>query len=179
MEPLHHEAEPTFQLSTRQLTAHSHAIRFDGGQVLELAGELCSAALADLAATLVDWYERTTADPTIVDLGDIEFIDARGLALLAEIHRRAAEAGRSLLVGRVSACAAEMFDLCELHHLVDLTLEPYLRRRRDDLAPYLVRRPDDMAPPRPPRVAHDGPGLPVVAWLDTPSDDRLDAPAPG
>ncbi|MFM2346638.1 MAG: hypothetical protein RL654_1391 [Pseudomonadota bacterium] len=80
---------------------------------LELPSRLTLAearrAAADLGARIA---AAPVGDPLVVDAGALDHFDSSALAVLLELHRRAAAAGRLLRVERVPAQLAALAGLC-------------------------------------------------------------------
>jgi anti-anti-sigma factor len=72
-----------------------------GGPVLEVAGDVDSAATDDLSATLASMIE--SAQPTaavVIDLSQANFLDSRSIGILAEWQARLrASGGRMAITG--------------------------------------------------------------------------------
>jgi anti-sigma B factor antagonist len=69
----------------------------DGRQVVSVTGELDIATAQQAYAYLSDVIDHAYA-PVSVDLAGLTFCDASGLGVLAKVARRAADAGRQLML---------------------------------------------------------------------------------
>ena len=75
-------------------------------RTLALAGELDTANAATLAAEL-ETAEAGGAEPLTVDMGELEFIDSTGIAVLVAAHRRANADGEHLRFVRSRAAGVQ------------------------------------------------------------------------
>jgi len=81
-------------------------------------------------------FERAVADlkdpgALIIDLDELEFIDAGGLRAIVDVARKAERAGRSVKVANPSTMLRRLFTLTGLERSVELVTEsPPARARR-------------------------------------------------
>ena len=69
----------------------------DDGDLVVIVGHLEVGSVPDARAVLHDAVDRGAGD-LVVDLRDVELIDATGLGVLVGTHRRAQRVGRRLLL---------------------------------------------------------------------------------
>ncbi len=69
----------------------------DAGNVVRLAGHLDVRSVGDVRQELNDLIDATVGD-VIVDLGEVDVVDATGLGLLVAAHRRVEWLGRNLVL---------------------------------------------------------------------------------
>src|SRR3712207_3172270 len=67
------------------------------GQVVALAGRLDASATAYVRAELHDAIDLGTGE-LVIDLGDVELLDAAGLGVLVGVYRRGSRAARSVVL---------------------------------------------------------------------------------
>jgi anti-anti-sigma factor len=67
------------------------------GQVLELHGRLDVHAAADARLALAEAVDSGSGD-LVLDLSDVQAVDATGLGVLVGAHRRAGRGGRTLVL---------------------------------------------------------------------------------
>lgn len=72
----------------------------DAGQVVALAGRLDVHSVADVRIALHAALDAGSG-PLVVDLADVELLDATGLGVLVGAHRRAGRTGRVLVLRAV------------------------------------------------------------------------------
>jgi anti-anti-sigma factor len=70
------------------------------GAALALCGRLGASTVADARAALCDAVDHGV-DDLLLDLHEVELVDATGLGLLVGVHRRADRLGRRLVLQRV------------------------------------------------------------------------------
>lgn len=87
------------------------------GQRLELAGRLDVHTAADARLALVDAVSRGTGD-LVVDLSQVEALDATGLGVLVGAHRRADRAGRTLVLTDCSSAVTRVLFLTRLEKVL-------------------------------------------------------------
>jgi anti-sigma B factor antagonist/stage II sporulation protein AA (anti-sigma F factor antagonist) len=68
----------------------------DGEVIVRVIGELDMGTAPQLADVLRAAIRSAGAGKIVVDLADLDFIDANGLTVLVDAHRRAGTLGRSL-----------------------------------------------------------------------------------
>lgn len=88
--------------------------------VIRVRGELDLAGCPEFELAL-EGAERTAAERLVVDLEELEFIDASGLHTLLEAARRSARKGNRLEVTRGSRQVARVMHLSEVASLLPLT----------------------------------------------------------
>ena len=81
--------------------------------IVRIGGELDVAT----APALVEVLNVANGD-IIVDLSELSFLDARGLAVFAHAHGRAAQRGDRLTVVNATGLARRVFELTALSHLL-------------------------------------------------------------
>jgi len=84
----------------------------DGG--LALSGEIDAAAADDLASALA--HDEPGPGESVLDLSRLDFIDGRGMAVIAGRADRVAAAGGLLLVTGASPMARRLWELCGFEH---------------------------------------------------------------
>lgn len=92
----------------------------DEACIIRPEGELDLAGCPSLELALED-AEENEAERLILDLEDLEFIDARGLRVLLEAAQRSARNGNRLQVTRGRGQVARMLDFAEFGKLLPLT----------------------------------------------------------
>ena len=70
------------------------------GAQLRLAGRLSAATVADVRLALREAVDGGI-DDLLIDIGEIELVDATGLGMLVATHRRALRAGRRMVLADV------------------------------------------------------------------------------
>lgn len=95
-------------------------VRVDGSEIA-LAGRLDVAAVADVRAALHAAIDAGAGE-LVVDLGDVEALDATGLGVLVGAHRRAGRAGRTLVLRAVPPVMLRTLTATRLHRI--LHVEP-------------------------------------------------------
>jgi anti-sigma B factor antagonist len=108
---------PAFRLSTSE---------HDGVHVLAPEGELDLATAPQLAEAFGD-------DPTVLDLGGVEFIDSTGLATLISERQRRQQHGSAFVLVRGSATTQRLFAVTGVEELFAwaTTAEEAVARARD------------------------------------------------
>lgn len=74
-----------------------HVRHVQAGQVVALAGRLDASATAYVRAELHDAVDVGTGD-LVIDLRDVELLDAAGLGVLVGVYRRGSRSARSVVV---------------------------------------------------------------------------------
>ncbi len=97
---------PNFSMAELADDAGDHQVR--------LAGELDLASTPELANRLV----AIAGSTVILDLSDLTFIDARGLAALVEARHRIEGQGDRLELRGAQGLVARVFEICGLAHLL-------------------------------------------------------------
>lgn len=95
--------------------------RPEGGPVVvvDVEGSLDRAALPPVAQRL-EQALAARPEEVIVDLGDCPYVDATGLAVLVETHRRANRAGATLALARCSPRVLRLLSLTGLRRVFDV-----------------------------------------------------------
>jgi anti-anti-sigma factor len=70
------------------------------GAALALSGRLGAATVADVRAALCEAVDNGVED-LLLDLHEVELVDATGLGVIVSAHRRADRLGRRLVLQRV------------------------------------------------------------------------------
>jgi anti-sigma B factor antagonist len=97
-------------------------------RVLVLGGELDIATTPKVRRVLHDLLAES-ADPLVVDLGGVGFMDSSGLAVLVSGHKRACVQGTPYAVSRLRPPVAKVFALTHADQLIpvlDEVTEPPL-----------------------------------------------------
>ena len=87
------------------------------GAELAFAGRLGAATVADVRAALAAAIDAGVAD-IVVDLHDVELVDATGLGVLVGAHRRADRLGRRLVLQRVPERIERLLHATRLHRVL-------------------------------------------------------------
>jgi anti-anti-sigma factor len=87
------------------------------GTSLALAGRLGAATVADVRAALAAAIEVGTGD-LVVDLREVDLVDATGLGVLVGTHRRADRAGRRLVLRAVPERIERLLLATRLHRVL-------------------------------------------------------------
>lgn len=90
--------------------------RLDGATVLWLHGELDLSTIGEESLAMATAIAEETA--LVVDLSEVEFLDAATIGLIASSASFVAERRRSLTVRAPSSFIARLFAVCGLEHLV-------------------------------------------------------------
>jgi anti-anti-sigma factor len=91
------------------------------GAWLRLAGRLSAATVPDVRLALSDAVDSGVED-LVIDLRDVDLVDATGLGVLVAAHRRALRAGRRLVLRSVPPKIDRLFAITRLHRV--LHVEP-------------------------------------------------------
>lgn len=90
------------------MSDESFALReLQPGQVLELHGRLDVHAAADARLALADAVDSGSGD-LVLDLRDVQAVDATGLGVLVGAHRRAGRGGRTLVLHEAPPAVARL-----------------------------------------------------------------------
>lgn len=90
------------------------AVRASAGRTwIAVRGELDILTAPELRSQLRTCTDHQCGD-VVVDLGALDFVDARGLSVLVEGHRRLRECRRRLSITSPSACVRRLLDLTGL-----------------------------------------------------------------
>jgi anti-anti-sigma factor len=92
--------------------------RHDRVTLLVVRGELDMATVPVLERSLLE-TETAGADPVVIDLRGLDFMDSSGLMMLFRAHERAREAGRRIAVINGGGQAHRLFEITS----ADQTLE--------------------------------------------------------
>jgi anti-sigma B factor antagonist len=84
----------------------------DDGQTLVLVGEIDAHTSPDLADQLAE-LPGGAGDITI-DMSDVEFIDSSGLRVIIDVHQRAEEVDRRLVLRSPSSAVARLVEIAGL-----------------------------------------------------------------
>ena len=87
------------------------------GSSMALAGRLGAATVADVRAALSAAIDAGAGD-LVVDLHDVELVDATGLGVLVGTHRRADRAGRRLVLRGVPERIERLLLITRLHRVL-------------------------------------------------------------
>jgi anti-anti-sigma factor len=87
------------------------------GLLLALSGRLGATTVADVRHALAHAIEQGAGD-LVVDLHDVELVDATGLGVLVGAHRRADRAGRRLVVRNVPERIDRLLVATRLHRVL-------------------------------------------------------------
>jgi anti-anti-sigma factor len=87
------------------------------GAALALSGRLGAATVADVRAALGEAIDAGI-DDLLVDLHEVELVDATGLGVLVGAHRRADRVGRRLVLQRVPARIERLLLATRLHRVL-------------------------------------------------------------
>ena len=95
------------------------------GQELVLSGRLDVHSAADARGPLADAVEAGTGD-LVLDVGGLRAVDATGLGVLVGAHRRAARAGRVLVLRDVPPAVGRLLFLTRLDRVLHTSSSPRL-----------------------------------------------------
>jgi len=87
------------------------------GQLISLAGRLSAATVADVRATLGDAIGRGSGD-LVVDIADIDLVDASGLGVLVGAHRLALRSERRLVLRRIPPRVDRLLAITHLNRVL-------------------------------------------------------------
>lgn len=87
------------------------------GSLLVLRGRLTSTSVGDVRNALSDAIERGI-DDVLVDMSNVELLDASGLGMLVGTHRRAERAGRRLVLQNVPERIDRLLLATRLHRVL-------------------------------------------------------------
>jgi anti-anti-sigma factor len=87
------------------------------GAALSLSGRLGAATVADVRAALGEAIDNGV-DDLLVDLHDVELVDATGLGVLVGAHRRADRLGRRLVLQHVPERIDRLLHATRLHRVL-------------------------------------------------------------
>lgn len=105
----------------------------EGACVIRIRGELDIAGCPTVEREL-EAAERSGPERLIIDLEQLEFIDARGLRVLVEAARRSAQNGNRLQIMRGSGQVPRLIQLAEAEALLPLAETAAVPRSRTLLA---------------------------------------------
>jgi anti-anti-sigma factor len=89
------------------------------GPVLALSGRLDASTATEIRAALHTAIDAGAGD-LIVDVSGVDLVDATGLGVLLGAHRRAARAGRRVVLRDASARLVRVLRLARLHRVFAL-----------------------------------------------------------
>jgi anti-sigma B factor antagonist len=92
------------------------------GCSLALAGRLGSATVGDVRTALGDAID-SGVDDLLVDLAEVELVDATGLGVLVGGHRRAERAGRRMVLRNVPERIERLLLATRLHRVLTVDRE--------------------------------------------------------
>ena len=87
------------------------------GCAVTISGRLSAATVADVRAALTAAVDTGVGD-LVVDLADVELVDATGLGVLVGTHRRALRQGRRLVLRDVPDRITRLFTVTRLHRVL-------------------------------------------------------------
>lgn len=87
------------------------------GHLLALTGRLDVHSAADVRLALADAVEQG-ADALVLDLSDLQAVDATGLGVLVGAHRHAGRAGRTLVLRDVSQQVGRLLRVTRLDRVL-------------------------------------------------------------
>lgn len=91
------------------------------GQLLRLQGRLDVTTVADIRSLLHEAVD-CGSDDLVIDLSDVELVDATGLGVLVGVHRRASRLGRRLVLRGVPPRVLRLLTVTRLSRI--LAIEP-------------------------------------------------------
>lgn len=100
--------EMTYQAKNRDLT-------------IRLNGELDHHAAREAMCSIDRWIEQTLPAKTVLDFGDLTFMDSSGIAVVIRAKRRMETVGGSLTVVNIPRQAARVLETAGLGKYIDLT----------------------------------------------------------
>ena len=89
----------------------------DDGNLVALSGRLDVHAAADIRLELADAVDRGEGE-LVIDLADLEAVDATGLGVLVGAHRRAQRAGRTLILEDVPDAVGRLLLVTRLDRIL-------------------------------------------------------------
>ena len=116
---------PTHDTTTQGSTAHS-PIRSQSPadqSVVHLSGILDVRSVGDVRQTLNDVIDTSDGD-VIVDLEDVDAVDATGLGLLVATHRRTQQLGRQLVLWHPVPSVVRILAVTRLHRVLNVERTP-------------------------------------------------------
>jgi anti-anti-sigma factor len=87
------------------------------GAALALSGRLGAATVADVRHALCEAVDNGVED-LLLDLHEVELVDATGLGVLVGVHRRADRLGRRLVLQRVPERIERLLLATRLHRVL-------------------------------------------------------------
>jgi anti-sigma B factor antagonist len=87
------------------------------GDVFVVVGDIDASNSPSLAAAL---RPLGVGHDVVVDVAGVEFIDSRGLGVLMDAHRRAADGGRALVLRNPSPAVSRLLELVGLDALFQI-----------------------------------------------------------
>lgn len=101
--------EMTYQAKNRDLT-------------IRLNGELDHHAAREAMLSIDRWIEQALPTKTVLDLGELTFMDSSGIAVVIRAKRRMETLGGSLTVVNIPRQAARVLETAGLGKYIDLTV---------------------------------------------------------
>lgn len=93
------------------------------GEVLILRGSVDASTVAEVRQLLHDALEAGTGD-LVVDLAEVQLLDATGLGMLVGTHRRAGRCGRRLVLRRVPPRIERLLVATRLNRVLQIERAP-------------------------------------------------------
>jgi anti-anti-sigma factor len=97
--------------------AHMRVWANDSADLVVIVGHLEVATVPDARAVLHEAVDRGCGD-LVVDLREVELVDATGLGVLVGTHRRAQRVGRRLVLRGVPPRINRLLTLTRLHRVI-------------------------------------------------------------
>ncbi len=88
-------------------------------RTVALSGEVDFTVTPKIRERLAAFIDATTGD-VIVDLGDLEYIDSSGLAVMIEARKILAVKGRNITISSISPQVRRLFELTQIGDLFGL-----------------------------------------------------------
>ncbi len=106
-------------MTVAPMSIRSEAVTGDhpGGAALVLAGRLDVSSVADVREALARALDSGDGD-LVLDLADVEVMDATGLGVLVGAHRRAGRAGRTLVLRHVPTRLSRLLVATRLNRIL-------------------------------------------------------------
>ncbi|TWD75228.1 anti-anti-sigma factor [Kribbella amoyensis] len=94
-----------------------------GPNVVRLAGFLDVRSVGDVRQTLNELIDNSDGD-VVVDLGEVDAVDATGLGLLVATHRRTQILGRQLVLRHPVPAVVRILAVTRLHRVLHVERTP-------------------------------------------------------